>query len=406
MPRTGRVRSVSHSPRGAVSVSSMLERAIGTDWLPFQVTTSIQTSPEPTAASSHTRAWYSSFSSRRPTVVAPAGAERGSVARVWATLAWAPGCTLACSAGPPPGPGITAKGLPPTEDQGVQPARPWEKSALGSAYVASTRMPPCPSVARALATSANRPFPHFMTDPLRNDGGPRPPRSCLPHLPDAAQILRGAAQTRYGSRPARLDSAPMALSDHDRRVARVFTAVVLGRWDALRELRETAPDGEPDRDWREAVLQAHVFAGFPRVVEAYAVLAACGGLGEVEPDEVLAEDEQPARGRELFERIYRDHSDRIRDMLRGGHPDFAAWIEGHAYGRVLSRPGLSADRRELLAVAALAALGQEKQLASHARGSLRCGAEPDDVREVLLAVEDLIEPGRFERAERVLERFV
>ena len=197
----------------------------------------------------------------------------------------------------------------------------------------------------------------------------------------------------------------MALSDKDRRLLRLFAAIVLGDWDTVTGLREAAPAGEPDRAWRETVLQAHVFAGFPRVVEAYSVLGAAGGLGAIGDDEALGEPDQPERGAALFERIYGDHATRVRRFLGEGHPDFAAWIEGHAYGRILSRPGLSADRRELLAVAALAALGQERQLASHARGSLRCGAEVEEVLGVLEAIDDLLEPGRRERATRVLERF-
>lgn len=189
------------------------------------------------------------------------------------------------------------------------------------------------------------------------------------------------------------------------RLARLFTAVVLGLWDEVERLRRAAPSGEPDRAWREAVLQAHVFAGFPRVVEAYGVLARCGGLGAPGPDEVLGEPDMPERGRALFERIYTERSDAIRADLAAGHPDFAAWIEGHAYGRILSRPGLEPACRELLAVTALAALGQERQLASHARGARRCGASSEDVHAALEAVADLIAPERLAAARRVLARF-
>lgn len=188
------------------------------------------------------------------------------------------------------------------------------------------------------------------------------------------------------------------------RLARLFTTIVVGDWQGLRDVRLSAPSGEPDRGWREALLQAHVFAGFPRVVEALDVLEDVGGLGALEPGEALAEDEQPARGRELFERIYAEHAPRVRAFLERGHPDFARWIEGHAYGRILSRPGLSAAERELLAVCALAALGQERQLVSHVRGALRCGAEPHDVRQVLNATRAHIGVERCDAALRIAER--
>jgi alkylhydroperoxidase/carboxymuconolactone decarboxylase family protein YurZ len=197
----------------------------------------------------------------------------------------------------------------------------------------------------------------------------------------------------------------MALTDLDRTLARLFAAVVLGRWDEVGRLRRDAPPGEPNRAWRETVLQAHVFAGFPRVVEAYGVLAAAGGLGEIGPGELLEREDARERGRELFERIYQADAGRIRELLRAGHPDFAGWIEEHAYGRILSRPGLPPDRRELLAVAGLAALGQERQLASHVRGSIRCGATREEVRGVLDAIRDLLAPARAERAQEIIDGF-
>ena len=185
-------------------------------------------------------------------------------------------------------------------------------------------------------------------------------------------------------------------------LARLSVAVVLGNWEELRAIRAT---GEPDRAWREAVLQAHLFCGFPRVVEAFGVLQAVGGLGTPAPDEVLAEPDRPERGAELFDAIYAERADDVRAMLASGHPDFAAWIAGHAYGRVLTRPGLDARVRELLSVACLTALGQERQLASHVRGALRVGASRAEVFDVLAAVAELVRPERLADARRVAERF-
>ena len=65
------------------------------------------------------------------------------------------------------------------------------------------------------------------------------------------------------------------------------------------------------------------------------------------------------------------------------HPDLASWILEDGYGRVLARPGLPAGERELLAVAALAALGLDRQLESHVRGARRLGAAPSRIRAVL-----------------------
>ena len=93
-------------------------------------------------------------------------------------------------------------------------------------------------------------------------------------------------------------------------------------------------------------------------------------------------------------------------MLSGYHADFGDWIAGHAYARVLARPGLGADRRELLACCALAALGQERQLASHARGSIRCGATREELLAALESVAELMPGERLRQAQQIVRRFL
>lgn len=197
----------------------------------------------------------------------------------------------------------------------------------------------------------------------------------------------------------------MTLARKDRQLLRLSTAIVLGHWDEARAVRSEAPAGEPDRAWREAVLQTHLFAGFPRLVQAYTELEPAGGLGEPSAEELEGPAPDVARGAELFDTIYGDGSTKVRALLAGHHADFERWILEHAYARVLARPGLAADRRELLAVGALAALGQDRQLASHARGALRCGATSAELAASLDAVADLIEPDRLDRARRIASRF-
>ena len=195
------------------------------------------------------------------------------------------------------------------------------------------------------------------------------------------------------------------LTTTDRTLIRLSVAICLGDWSRVRELRLGAAEGEPDRRWRETVLQAHLFCGMPRVVEAWGVLDAAGGLGQPDEEEARFQGDRFDAGRALFERIYSDQADAVRTTLEGYHPVLARWIEGHAYGRVLSRPGLSADRRELFAVACLAALGQDRQLASHARGAVFVGATSADLREVLDTIRDQVDEADLKRARRVLGKF-
>jgi 4-carboxymuconolactone decarboxylase len=197
----------------------------------------------------------------------------------------------------------------------------------------------------------------------------------------------------------------MSLPDPDRRLARLFAACVAGRFDVARELRKAAPPGEPDRRWREALLMVHVFAGVPRGVEAYGALESAGGLGQPDMDELAESAQSAARGAELFETIYAAGAADVRALLARYHPLYARFVLEHAYGRVLARPGLAADRRELLACAALAAMGQERQLASHARGAVRCGARPDEVLDAVECVADIAGEERAEAARLVVRRF-
>jgi 4-carboxymuconolactone decarboxylase len=190
----------------------------------------------------------------------------------------------------------------------------------------------------------------------------------------------------------------------ERQLCRLFTACVLGRWDEV-ERERRALVAPPDRAFREVVLMVHLFAGMPRQVEAYEVLDRAGGMGTLEPGEATGEGDQVERGRTLFGLIYGENRAAVEARLYGFHPDFGRFILGHAYGRVLAREGLTPRLRELLAVGALAAMGQERQLASHARGAVHAGASKDEVEAALAEVQALIEPERYQRGLQVVLRF-
>ena len=89
------------------------------------------------------------------------------------------------------------------------------------------------------------------------------------------------------------------------------------------------------------------------------------------------------RGDALCRRVYGEAYARLLPAVRALHPDLAEWMVEHGYGRVLSRPGLGVRDRELVTVAALAALGWERQLVSHVLGALRVGASRAEVGEAI-----------------------
>jgi 4-carboxymuconolactone decarboxylase len=116
-----------------------------------------------------------------------------------------------------------------------------------------------------------------------------------------------------------------------------------------------------------------LYAGFPAALEGLRV------LHEVWPGRAKRTREGgPARwrtrGEALCRRVYGPAYAKLLPAVQALHPDLAVYMVEHGYGRVLARAGLSARERELLTVAALAALGWERQLISHLLGSLRVGA--------------------------------
>jgi len=195
------------------------------------------------------------------------------------------------------------------------------------------------------------------------------------------------------------------LSTKEERLLELAFAVTTRDGDALRALRAGAPEGEPDREWRETLLQTHLFAGFPSVVESLRILTQAGGLGQPSAEEVVLEPDDPERGLSLFDAIYGPNRSAVLETIARGHPLLERWVLGHAYGRVLTRAGLAPRMRELLAVTCLSAQGLERQLASHVRGAITLGATQEELTATVERLDGRIAPGRLEQARAVVDRF-
>jgi len=195
----------------------------------------------------------------------------------------------------------------------------------------------------------------------------------------------------------------------------VYIAVLTqrGRSRALREAYHWALERRVTVvEIREAILQAFLFAGYPRAIRAFEI------LDEVLDEKGIAEpprrDRTPPRagvtaffrrrGRELFQEIYRHDTDLVVDRIRGFHPEFMDWIIEDAYGKVLSRPYLDLKTREILSVALLTALSLPRQLTPHMRGALRAGAKPRELREAIRQLDILLPKTAIRSALVRLER--
>ena len=173
--------------------------------------------------------------------------------------------------------------------------------------------------------------------------------------------------------------------------ARALAATVTGREELAQDCYERAFDsGIRVEAMAEVARMSHLFGGFPRAIQGLRAISEAARRRGVAPPERGPEADRDAlrrRGRALFESIYADQSEAVLRSIDSCMPGFTDWILEHAYGRVLSRPGLEARVRELMAVAALTVLRCPAQLVSHARGALRLGASRDDLMAVLDALE-------------------
>ena len=182
------------------------------------------------------------------------------------------------------------------------------------------------------------------------------------------------------------------------RAWQLFAAWVAGDTEAARACLQGGLALDPTA-FREMLLMLHLFAGVPRTLEACALVEAeIPDLLPPPADEVRREGDALERGMQGFETVYAHKSKAVLARLEAFHGDIAHWVIGHAYGRVLGRPGLSFLDRELLAIAALVVLGTWPQLESHVRGAVRCGASEASVVAVVESLAGRVPEERLESA--------
>lgn len=102
-------------------------------------------------------------------------------------------------------------------------------------------------------------------------------------------------------------------------------------------------------------------------------------------------------------RIWGDRATKIEAALVSLDPDLAKLITEVAYDTVFDRPGLDLKTRELLAVAMLIAVGSERELETHLRGALNCGATTEELKETILQAAMYLGFPRAVAAMRVLK---
>lgn len=161
--------------------------------------------------------------------------------------------------------------------------------------------------------------------------------------------------------------------DHSRRI---FEAI-LGMKDAP----------EPE-ELREAILQSHLFCGFPRALNALrAFKQACdkrkdpfGGEGiELRDTPLEAHEDFKERGEKLFDEFYGDNAAKVKGAVAEASPDIAEWALRYAYGEVMARGVLSGRERQLCIISALMPMDVAPQLKGHLQNAVAHGAGKDEL---------------------------
>ncbi len=197
------------------------------------------------------------------------------------------------------------------------------------------------------------------------------------------------------------------LDDATRVLVQLSAAIAASDEATVRYWLGLAARDVPPVHVEELVLQSYLFCGFPRALNAareWRRVSQRLAPGSDEAEDVRLADEWRVRGEQTCALVYGAMYERLRLNVRDLHPALDSWMVVDGYGKVLGRPGLDLQRRELCIVSACAAMGQDRQLHSHLRGALNVGVEPDALRATLAAIAGLIGAERVHSARLLLAR--
>lgn len=174
--------------------------------------------------------------------------------------------------------------------------------------------------------------------------------------------------------------------DLDDRTRELITVTVLATMQTLPQLRAHAGAalnvGVTPVELREAVYQCAPFIGFPKTLNAVAVLNevfAERGIDLPLPDQsTTTEEDRREAGRAIQIPIY---GDEIAESVAGLPEPFREavprFLTAFGFGDFYTRTGLDVATRELLILCLLVTLGQAAQIEAHIIGNLRLGNTRD-----------------------------
>ncbi len=130
-----------------------------------------------------------------------------------------------------------------------------------------------------------------------------------------------------------------------------------------------------EKAMEEAILQTLLFAGFPKTIEALKQLRKHFPVKHTSMDV----DDQKQAGEKTSGIIYGKYRSKLKAVMDDLHPALTKWMIEDGYGRILSRPGLSLQEREIAVLASLMTSGMINQFRAHIRGAMYAGISKVDI---------------------------
>jgi 4-carboxymuconolactone decarboxylase len=138
----------------------------------------------------------------------------------------------------------------------------------------------------------------------------------------------------------------------------------------------------------EAFIHVTIYAGFPAALNAVSAAQEIFTVRGITPIATHHQTDATARfdtGSQLLQEIDGTDGTAVVDSLAAIAPDLGRFIVEYSFGDIYARPGLTLQKRELVTVAACAALGTcVPQLRLHLAGYLNVGGTSDELVELFI----------------------
>jgi 4-carboxymuconolactone decarboxylase len=205
--------------------------------------------------------------------------------------------------------------------------------------------------------------------------------------------------TSFAQSPSTLER----LDDSTKALVVLSATITAGNDREIRDAIAGAAANIPPVWVEELLLQSYLFAGFPRALNAMREWRRTvpAPVTDSEPGTV---EQWRAEGQATCAAVYGSMYNRLRSNIQTLHPLLDEWMITEGYGKVLSRPGLDLQRRELCIVAACAAAAQDRQLHSHFHGALNVGVDPVVIDQLLDALSECLDAERTTSARMLWAR--